>query len=99
MKRSLLAVVTAALLAACAGSESAGEIDASNANATDCTADANQYNHDACTKKVEPSDRERSLSCPVESTDAAGFVTSDVAHPEVDVHAFDQVAPFDPKNP
>ena len=103
MKRSLFAVVTAALLAACASPERSEEVEAANADATDCTGDAYENTHDACKKKILPTNRERSLSCPVVSTEAEGFLTSDAlaggTHPEVDVHAFDQVAPFDPKNP
>src|SRR3954470_10884771 len=98
MKRSLLAVVTAALLAACASPESADDVDTANADATDCTGDAYENVHDACKKKVQPTNRDRSLSCPVASTDATDFVTGG-APVEVDAHAFDKVAPFDPKNP
>lgn len=99
MKRIVLAAMTAALLAACAD-EPVDAVDSSSADATDCTNDPGRFVNlnDACKRKVQPSNRERSLSCPVVSTDATGFVPS--ARPaEIDTHAFDAVAPFDPKNP
>jgi hypothetical protein len=98
MKRILLAAAVASLLVGCVASDGNEAVDSSNADATDCTADPYWNLHDACKKKVQPSNRERSLSCPVASTDATGFVTSQQPI-EVDTHAFDEVAPFDPKNP
>lgn len=84
-----------------APAEDAGD---SSADATDCTNDPSRFVNlnDACRKKLQPTNRDRSLSCPVVSTDVTGFASSaDVAAatPEIDTHAFDAVAPFDPREP
>lgn len=101
MKRTLLALVGAVALAACSDvdtNEESFDEGTSEANATDCTAGDRQFMKDTCKKKVQPSNRERSLTCPVVSTDARGFAKG--SEPRIiDDHALDGVAKFDPKNP
>jgi len=92
MKRLLLAGLGALALIACADTPSS-DGESSDEAVSGCGAGLPNLN-DSCNKKVQPTNRERSLTCPVVAT--SGFSASDN---EVDEHAFDAVAPFDPKNP
>lgn len=97
-----LAVLAAALvLPACGGSAHDEErVDSSTAFQESCGEDANHFRYmdDACHRKIYPSNRARTLSCPVISTDSTGF--SPASGPmQLDPTAFNGVLPNDPSKP